>query len=520
MCYFYANPLSVFLQDIGSNDTAMEDNASFLQNPDYLAAIRQLPSFRRHVEDLVAKGHIDAAKQLLSDGADADQQHLRQAVAEQLQYQRDWNKRLARALQIASASGVFANQSFTELYITALEDQRGGDGDDGGFTLDDDDGTSLAATMTTAIRRMSSAELVAMVRRLAATVQAGDADLALEAQPAGAHQDLPEDGGEDLHSMHWASLPTTLLSIADQVEELQKQLEASHARRARQRVMFIKVASNDGSSSPGGGRGGGGGGAPQLRSKYTAHNKVLRTTVVAQKVQLSRDSMALTEEDQAFTELVDKTVAALTSVVDVEPVTSRAAAASLPRDAAASAAHTLWLQEIWLYDARTPYRDVFIPRPGMVVERALARPHDYLACECCAAGKVAGAASNKTKKRKGDHDGGAESIKPTMPATSILYHLYLDAGPLINVADLWEAFKTAVSNSGNGQTGDREGGGDSGGDDNNREDEDNSEGADEEDTQERRHLVQFYQGLSEMKTLGYIKPTRRKVDHVAKIKWL
>ncbi|CAK7215277.1 Origin recognition complex subunit 3 [Sporothrix curviconia] len=503
MCYFYANPLSVFLQDIGnSNSTTAQD--AFLQNPDYLAAIRQLPSFRRHVERLVGEGHIDAARQLLSDGDD-QQQYLRQAVAEQLQYQRNWNKRLARALQVASASGVFANESFTELYITALEDRRGGSEE--GFTLSDD-GTSLAATMTNAVRRMSSAELAAMARRLAAAVQAGDADLALDAQHADA-EDLPDK--DYFHGIHWASLPTTLLSIADEIEELQKKLEASHASRARQRVMFIKAASNGGSSSPGGG-----GGLPQLRSKYTAHNKVLRTTVVAQKVQLSRDAMALTEEDQAFTELVDKAVAAITSVVDVEPATAVAASA---------AAHTqpptrqLWLQEIWLYDARTPYRDIFIPRPGMVVERALARPHDYLACECCA-----GTGTASKKKGKGDYDV-AESIKPTMPATSILYQLYLEAGPLINVADLWEAFQTAVSDSGNGQANDKEAKeGDEANKDNNGVSEDNGEaggeGADDEDTQERRHLVQFYQGLSEMKTLGYIKTTRRKVDHVAKIKWL
>ncbi|CAK7266120.1 Origin recognition complex subunit 3 [Sporothrix epigloea] len=497
MCYFYANPLSVFLQDVGnSSETTTQD--TYLQDRDYLTAIRQLPSFRRHVEELIVKGHYGAAKQLLDDG-DAQRHPLRQAVAEQLLYQRSWNKQLARALHVAWVSGVFARQSFTELYITALEDRRSSN--DQSFSLDDDD-TSLAATMTKYIRRLSSSELVALARRLAVAIQAGDPDLALSAQPADTDEILDK---EDPDEIHWASLPSTLMSIADQIVKLQAELEISHAKRAKQRFMFIKPASNSGPFSPGSG---GGGNLPQLRSKYTAHNKVLRTTVVAQKVQLSRDSMALTEEDQAFTELVDATVNAITSVVDIEPAAGNGTSAVQLQ----SSRNQLWLQEIWLYDARMPYRDVFIPRPNVVVERALARPHDYLACACCADTGTA-----KTMTSKADRHM-AESIKPTMPATSILYQLYLEAGPLINVADLWDAFQTAVSNSSNQS---------------NKEElqvvkksknngriNDDGENTENEDSQERRHLVQFYQSLSELKTLGFIKPTRRKVDHVAKIKWL
>ncbi|KAL1890407.1 Origin recognition complex subunit 3 [Sporothrix stenoceras] len=509
MCYFYANPLSVFLRDIGdSDDTTTQDN--LLKNADYLTAIRQLPSFRRHVEALVADVDIDAAKQLLGDTPD-EQQYLRTAVANQLQYQRRWNQRIARSVQLAAASGMFPGRSFTELYITALEDQRGANED--AFTLEEDD-TSLAATMTTAIRRMSSVELIAMIRRLVLAVQAGDAELALEAPP----ENIAEPAeGTDPYETNWTTLSTNLAKIADQIEELQKKLEVTYANRARSRIMMLKAAGS-GPSSPGGG------GPPQLRSKYTAQSKVLRTTVVAQKVQLSRDSMLLTEEDEAFSELVDATVAAVTGVVDVEPATiSRAAAApSSLASPSPSPAGRLWLQEVWLYDARAPYRDVFIPRPGLVVERALARPHDYLACECCAGTGAPPKKKKKSSKKDNDEDKG--SIRPTLPATAILYQLYLDAGPLINVADLWEAFQNAVSDSGNGPRDDKEG--DAARNKDKEAAENNSDNAAEgdeeaeEDTQERRHLVQFYQGLSEMKTLGYIKPTRRKVDHVAKIKWL
>ncbi|ERS98613.1 hypothetical protein HMPREF1624_05400 [Sporothrix schenckii ATCC 58251] len=504
MCYFYANPLSVFLHDIGDS-TATTAQDALLQNTDYLTAFRQLPSFRRHVEALVTDGDIDVAKQLLSDTPD-QQQFLRQAVTDQLQYQRCWNERIARAVHLAAASGVFPGQSFTELYITALEDQRGANQD--AFTLDDDD-SSVAATMTTAIRRMSSSELVTLLRRLIAVVEAGDPELALEAPPG----DTAELAGDvDPYQASWATLPSNLAKIAGQIEELQKKLEASYANRARSRIMSLKAAGG-GPSSPGGG-----GGPPQLRSKYTAQSKVLRTTVVAQKVQLSRDSMALTEEDQTFTELVDAAVAAVVGVVDVEPATaSRAAVApSSLATPSSSPASRLWLQEVWLYNAQAPYRDVFIPRPGLVVERALARPHDYLACECCAGTEPSKSTSSK---KNGDTERG--SIRPTLPATAILYQLYLDAGPLINVADLWEAFQNAVSENGNrlkdkvgNEIKNKEAAANNG--DNAAEGEEEAE----DDTLERRHLVQFYQGLSEMKTLGYIKPTRRKVDHVAKIKWL
>jgi origin recognition complex subunit 3 len=33
-------------------------------------------------------------------------------------------------------------------------------------------------------------------------------------------------------------------------------------------------------------------------------------------------------------------------------------------------------------------------------------------------------------------------------------------------------------------------------------------------------LVRFYQGLAELKMLGFVKPSKRKTDHVARVKWL
>ncbi|CCF43521.1 origin recognition complex subunit [Colletotrichum higginsianum] len=192
-----------------------------------------------------------------------------------------------------------------------------------------------------------------------------------------------------------------------------------------------------------------------LRSAYSGHSRVLRTTVVAQKVQLSHDSAALSEDDKAFTKIVDNAAELLQDVIHCEP------------------AANVFLHETWLYDSKTPYRDVFVPRPQDVFDRSLKRPQDYLACVCC---------SND------------EGISTTLPVTSLLYHLYLETGNLINVADLWSAFYAMV-----------------GGDD---------DAESEGNADERAALVLFYRGLAELKALGFVKMSRKKTDHIAKLKWL
>ncbi|KIE01886.1 origin recognition complex subunit, partial [Metarhizium majus ARSEF 297] len=186
-----------------------------------------------------------------------------------------------------------------------------------------------------------------------------------------------------------------------------------------------------------------------LRSKYSGQSKIMRTTVIAQKVQLSRDSAALRDEDKIFTEIVDQVTDVLSAY---RPDTN---------------ATEVLFAECWLYDSKSPSRQVFVPRPRAVFERSLGRPHDYLGCSCC-----------KT-------DGGG--LQATLPSTSILYQLYLETGNLINVADLWSAFHTLV---------------------NEKEDDD------------RKVLVMFYRGLAELRALGFVKSSKKKVDHIAKVKWL
>lgn len=188
-----------------------------------------------------------------------------------------------------------------------------------------------------------------------------------------------------------------------------------------------------------------------LRSKYSGQSKILRTTVVAQKVQLSHDTAALTDLDKSYTDLIHRFLEHLGATMCID------GACDMP------------FNEIWLYDSKTPYKDVFIPQPRNVLERALSRPHDYLGCSCC----------------KTDED----QITPTLPTTAILYQLYLETGSLINAADIWSAYYAIVG-------------------------EDAEDGLDE-----RTALVLFYRSMAEMKAMGFVKQSRKKADHVAKVAW-
>ncbi|KAK0730679.1 origin recognition complex subunit 3 N-terminus-domain-containing protein [Lasiosphaeris hirsuta] len=277
---------------------------------------------------------------------------------------------------------------FTDLYITALSE---------GIDL-----TSEKASVLDPLQRLGPDEVISLIHRLLSAIENGSPELDL--------QGWESDGDE---------LVASLSEIRDEVEAL-----VEHAKDNR------KV----------------------LKSKYSAQSRVLRTTVVAQKVQLSHDTATLTDEDKAFTEAIDRLAGLFSQNVNCEPVAS------------------LFLHEAWVYDSKSPYRDVFVPRPGITLSRALSRPNDYLGCTCCS-------------KANG-------TVTATMPTTAVLYHLYLEAGALINVADLWSAYYALVG--------------------------------DESDIgmDERTALVHFYRALGELRAMGFVKQSKKKADHIAKLKWI
>ncbi|MCJ1417094.1 hypothetical protein MMC32_003433 [Xylographa parallela] len=196
-------------------------------------------------------------------------------------------------------------------------------------------------------------------------------------------------------------------------------------------------------------------GSAPLRSKYDVHHETLRTTVVAQKVQLSKHKATLSKQDADYSKIVDRVDSALKEFFERYLINPK----------------TLPLHEIFLFDLKSPVREVFAPMPRQAVERALSAPHDYLDCDCC--------------------EGSANGLAPSQPATAILYQLYLESGAIINISDLWSAFNAILG----------------------PEDGDNDEVKD----QETRAL--FYRGMAELKYLGMIKNSRKKTDHLAKNLW-
>lgn len=385
MCHFYANPLSVLL--VRPNPPQPEHNE----------ALRNLPSFRRHVEIAVEEGNLKHARSLLLDDA-----YLASERMTALKTTQDWEDSLLRSLALLMASEI-PQEDFITLYINALAD---------GIDLQSEDSQFLES-----VKRLSADDILSMLQRLENVVRTGQPELGL---------------------MGWATedknTARTLSEMLEQITSLQSQ------------------AQNNGS---------------QLRSQYTAQSRVLRATVIAQKVQLSQDESNLTKEDKLLTKLIDNLLEFLAATISCRP------------------ADTMFLHELWMYESKSPHKDVFIPRPGTIFERALSRPHDYLACACCST----------------VFDGGNAA---TLPTTSLLYHLYQETGALMNVADMWSAFYAMVGKSASEEESTAK----------------TPNPTDEEGYDERTALVLFYQGLADLKAMGFVKATRRRPDHIAKTKWL
>lgn len=388
MCHFYANPLSVLLSEIKPQ-------------PEHLEALRNLPSFRSHIEGALEAGRLKRVRSLLDDDAYLLAEQQRTAV----KVTAKWETRLLRSLSLLEASGLL-QETFIATYTNAIDD---------GIDLHSNESGVLDA-----MKRMSPDDISSLLQRLLDNIRGGNRELGMSGW-----------ANEDKKFVH------ALSDMLEQVASLQSQSQLT--------------------------------GKP-LRSQHSAQTKLLRTTVVAQKVQLSRDETSLSEEDKAFTELVDTLVRSLAAEISCDP------------------ANAILFHELWMYESVSPHKDVFIPRPGLIFERALSKPHDYLACTCC---------------------GAADGNSPTLPATSILYHLYGEAGALVNVADLWSAFYALVGR----------------GDD---EDEDPKSKSNSKSTRsrgedgfdERTALVLFYQGLAELKAMGFVKPTKKRADHIARLKWM
>ena len=195
--------------------------------------------------------------------------------------------------------------------------------------------------------------------------------------------------------------------------------------------------------------------AVPLRSEHDIKTKSLRTTIVAQKVELSKDQDALSSNDKSYSDLVKR----IDSIFQAYLKEKLGNVLSLP------------FHEVLVYNHKPLHQDTFTPRPRYAVERALGSPHDYLACSCCS--------------------GAPQTLSPTQPATTILYQLYLESGMLINNADMWSAFHAIVGN----------------------------DEAEDEEADLQRALALFSRALAELKYMGTIKQSRKRADHLAKLQW-
>lgn len=189
-----------------------------------------------------------------------------------------------------------------------------------------------------------------------------------------------------------------------------------------------------------------------LRSEHDNRNSVMKTTVVKQRVNLTKSKAKQTKQNVEYTGIVDRLHDAFEAYLTETLVK--------PQD--------LFLHEAFLLDMRNPLKDTFAPRPRFAIERALSSPFDYLM-------STSGMSENRLSAKQ--------------PATAILYQLYLESGAIVNAHDLWSAFYAVYE----------------------------SEQGDKCD--ERTTMALFYRALSELKAIGVIKNSRKKVDHIAKTSW-
>lgn len=253
--------------------------------------------------------------------------------------------------------------------------------------------------MLKSIKGMAPEELIAFTSRIIAAIQDGSPEMELEGWP---------DEDEDF-LIKVQEIETKVASLLEQAEE---------------------------------------DGVP-IRSSEAINSKSMRTTVIAQRVELARQKSTLSEAEREFIGVTEKLTTLLGQYFALDN----------PKD--------LFLHETWLCDSTASILDVFAPKPRTAIEEALTAPNQFINCEVATDGDTPSA---------------------TQPAVAILYQRYLEAGALINMADMWSSFLEILA-------------------------------GDDPDYDEREALMLFYRGLADLKLLGMVKQSKKKADHLAKVSW-
>ena len=209
------------------------------------------------------------------------------------------------------------------------------------------------------------------------------------------------------------------------------------------------------------------------------------------------DTIPLTESERQYTAIVNDLLSALQSYFDTHINKFHYS--------------KLLLHEAFVYDLKIPLSSVFTPRPRYALERALAKPGDYLGCACNDIIQSHAPQGWQGEDHYGDNETG--EYKHTAPPISILWTLYREAGSTVNVRDLFDAFCARL---GVAVTPDEVGEGQRTIDMPHTNGEANVNANRPHLTlrtdtlSERAAMALFYRSLSELRMLGYIRPTKKK----------
>ncbi|KIW83585.1 hypothetical protein Z517_02830 [Fonsecaea pedrosoi CBS 271.37] len=169
-----------------------------------------------------------------------------------------------------------------------------------------------------------------------------------------------------------------------------------------------------------------------------------------------------------------------------------------------------FMAEAYTMAQKSPLAQTMHPRPRYCLERALTRPADYLGCSCCTP-RGSGEAHAATR--------GDVPDKANLPPTSLLLNMLNEAGTVVNVRDLWDAFRDTLSHGTESASPDADR---DGLDDDNDDNDDDEVGGDDKSNDERRTLALFYRALADLRYLGLIRQSKRKpgVECIAKTAWM
>jgi origin recognition complex subunit 3 len=107
--------------------------------------------------------------------------------------------------------------------------------------------------------------------------------------------------------------------------------------------------------------------ADPIKSTHDLRNITMRTTVIAQKVELSTQAANISEDEKNYSAVLDRFCEWFETYM---------------KESIVSVSDVIF-SEILVYDKIYADGAVFLPKARFSIERALSAPHDYLGCDCC-----------------------------------------------------------------------------------------------------------------------------------------